>query len=575
MRKKNPTKELLWFYYYQINNNKRITYFLFLVVLVALFETISVGAAMPIISLFVNPDFIFSIKIFQNIFESFNISSIENYKFIILVFFISIVIISTFIKFIMMKFIISFTKKITSNVAANVFQSSVCNEYSQIIKNSSNLILAGITNKVDQFAGILYHYFNFISGLFLSVSIIIALFFLLNPIVVIAGMFFIALLYLIISISVKHFLLKNSSIAAIYGNLRIKTLQDCLGNIKNILLDGSELKYSQYFKNSDIKYRKAQARVELASHLPRPVLESILTVALTVIAYKLLQSNNSENLVIYFGVVVYAVQKLLPIFQGIYTSWSLIKGNQHFLFDLMNIILSKKKEKSILLENVNFENQIEFCNLKFRYDDNSNYVIDDFNFIIKKGEKIGVKGTSGKGKTTLVNLFTTLFYPTSGKIIVDKETVLSKTNSASWKSKIAFVPQDYLIVDDSIKNNIIFSLDNTIVDKNRLEFSLKISELFEYVNSLDRNIESMIGERGVNLSGGQRQRIAIARAIYRHKEILVFDEATSALDYETEKKIIQNIKKYMPSVTFLMITHREQIFVHVDRIINIDSHKIS
>jgi ATP-binding cassette subfamily B protein len=263
MIKKTTTKELLWFYYYQINNDKRIAFFLFLVILVALFETVSIGAAMPIIGLFVNPDFIFSIKIFKNIFESFNISSIENYKFTILVFFISIVIMSAFIRFVMMKFIISFTKKITSNVAANVFQSSVCNEYSQIIKNSPNLILSGITNKVEKFSGILHHYFNFISGLFLSVSIIIALFFLLNPIMVIAGIFFIAILYSIISISVKHFLLKNSSIAATYDNLRIKTLEDCLGNIKNILLDGSEFKYSQYFKNSDIKYRKAQARVEL------------------------------------------------------------------------------------------------------------------------------------------------------------------------------------------------------------------------------------------------------------------------------------------------------------------------
>lgn len=574
MTEKNSTKNMLLFYYLQINKSKKSIHFLFLIVFSAIFESVSIGAAMPMIGLFVNPDFIYSIKIFKNIFIYFDITSIENFKYIILLFFITIVIAAAFVRVIVIRFIIFLAKEITSNIAASVFKSSVCNEYSQIIKNSPNLILAGITDKVEKSSGILYHFLQLINGLFLSVAIVIVLFFLLSPTVIIAGICFIAIMYWIISISIKHILLKNSSIAAIYGNLRIKTLEDCLGNIKNILIDGLEFKYSEYFKNSDIKYRKAQARVELVSHLPKPVLESLLTIGLTVAAYNLLESNNSASLVIYFGVIIYAVQKLLPIFQGIYSSWSLIRGNQNFLFDLMNLILSKKKEVSTLFKNMNFENQIEFCNVKFSHNNDSNYVIDNFNLVIKKGEKIGIKGSSGKGKTTLINLFTTLFYPTSGKIIVDKEIVLSKTNSGSWKSKIAFVPQDYLIVDDSIKNNIIFSLDNKIVDNNRLEFSIKVSELFEYVNTLDRNIESMIGEGGVNLSGGQRQRIAIARAIYRNKEILVFDEATSALDYQTEKKIIENIKKYMPNVTFLMVTHREQTLAYVDTIVNMDSLKI-
>lgn len=140
------------------------------------------------------------------------------------------------------------------------------------------------------------------------------------------------------------------------------------------------------------------------------------------------------------------------------------------------------------------------------------------------------------------------------------------------EKKISYVPQEYLILDDSIKNNIIFAIDDEVVNNERLQIALKVSELDQYVNKLQNKVDTMIGERGINLSGGQRQRIAIARAIYKYKEILIFDEATSSLDYQTENKIIQNIKKYLPNITFFMITHREQTLSHVDKVIDLNNY---
>ena len=274
----------------------------------------------------------------------------------------------------------------------------------------------------------------------------------------------------------------------------------------------------------------------------------------------------------YFGVIVFAFQRLLPVFQGIYLNWSLLKGNQVFLVDLMNLILVKKiQQDSTKTQDINFENQIEFCNISFGYNNSSNYIINNFNFVIKKGDKIGIKGVTGGGKTTLINLFTTLLLPLSGRIIVDKKIELSELNYKSWKKKISYVPQEYLILDDTIKNNIVFTLNNEHINNEYLALALKISELDQYVNKLENKIDTMIGERGINLSGGQRQRIAIARAIYKYKEILIFDEATSSLDYQTENKIFENIKKYLPNTTFIMITHREQTLSHVDKVIDLNN----
>jgi ABC-type multidrug transport system fused ATPase/permease subunit len=566
-------KKIILFYYSQIQEKKKLVIFIFLTIFFAITESITIGAALPVISFFVDPEFVYSFKIFQIILNFFDITDIKNYRFEVLLSFVFIVAFSFIIKFIILRFSIYFCKSVTSDIAGNIFKSSFCKDYSEIIKNSPNQIISGITEKIEKFTYLLFNCLQFLSGSFLTISIIVMLLFLFKPIFIILGIFFIIFLYLMIALTVRRLLLKNSLVASNLANLRIKTLEICFGNIKNILLEGAEEKYAKYFIISDNKYRKSQARVELVAQMPKILLESTVTIVLTIVAYNLLlQSHKSTNLVVYFGVIVFAFQRLLPVFQGIYLNWSLLKGNQVFLVDLMNLILVKKIEQdSTKTQDINFENQIEFCNISFGYNNSSNYIINNFNFVIKKGDKIGIKGVTGGGKTTLINLFTTLLLPLSGRIIVDKKIELSELNYKSWKKKISYVPQEYLILDDTIKNNIVFTLNNEHINNEYLALALKISELDQYVNKLENKIDTMIGERGINLSGGQRQRIAIARAIYKYKEILIFDEATSSLDYQTENKIIENIKKYLPNITFFMITHREQTLSHVDKVIDLNN----
>jgi ATP-binding cassette, subfamily B, bacterial PglK len=566
-------KKIILFYYSQIQEKKKLVIFIFLTIFFAITESITIGAALPVISFFVDPEFVYSFKIFQIILNFFDITDIKNYRFEVLLSFVFIVAFSFIIKFIILRFSIYFCKSVTSDIAGNIFKSSFCKDYSEIIKNSPNQIISGITEKIEKFTYLLFNCLQFLSGSFLTISIIVMLLFLFKPIFIILGIFFIIFLYLMIALTVRRLLLKNSLVASNLANLRIKTLEICFGNIKNILLEGAEEKYAKYFIISDNKYRKSQARVELVAQMPKILLESTVTIVLTIVAYNLLlQSHKSTNLVVYFGVIVFAFQRLLPVFQGIYLNWSLLKGNQVFLVDLMNLILVKKIEQdSTKTQDINFENQIEFCNISFGYNNSSNYIINNFNFVIKKGDKIGIKGVTGGGKTTLINLFTTLLLPLSGRIIVDKKIELSELNYKSWKKKISYVPQEYLILDDTIKNNIVFTLNNEHINNEYLALALKISELDQYVNKLENKIDTMIGERGINLSGGQRQRIAIARAIYKYKEILIFDEATSSLDYQTENKIFENIKKYLPNTTFIMITHREQTLSHVDKVIDLNN----
>ena len=236
---------------------------------------------------------------------------------------------------------------------------------------------------------------------------------------------------------------------------------------------------------------------------------------------------------------------------------------------------SSSKQNNIINTTFNFENfsNIKLENLSYNYPNSNKKIFDNLNLVIKKNECIGLVGKSGIGKTTLVNLITCVLEPTKGNVIVDKIDVTS--NSRSWQNIIGYVPQDIYLIDESIRDNIVFNLDNNLADDMRLKKSIKESNLEEFVYNLPDGLDTQIGEKGLKLSGGQRQRIGIARALYKSPKLLIFDEATNSLDKNNEKEILNNIKKIKDNFTVLIISHNEETLSFCDKIISIKNNKIS
>ena len=205
---------------------------------------------------------------------------------------------------------------------------------------------------------------------------------------------------------------------------------------------------------------------------------------------------------------------------------------------------------------------IEFENVDFSYNDKKNLVLKKLKFNIQKGQCIGIIGESGSGKSTLVDILLGLFVPTNGDVLFNGESIF--LNPSIWRKNIGYVPQQSILIDDSIKKNIAFGEIDEKINTSKIIECLKEVQLFEFVNNLEHGMDTFVGEKGVKISGGQRQRIAIARALYNDPKILIFDEATSSLDKNTEEKIMKSIYSFKKSRTLIIISHRITSLINCD-----------
>ena len=276
--------------------------------------------------------------------------------------------------------------------------------------------------------------------------------------------------------------------------------------------------------------------------VPRLLLESTAILLLVLIVlYAMMDSNKIINFLPYLSLVIVSSIRLIPAFNGITTSLNSLKVTKAS-FDLVCDIIKKKNSfynKDLLFKKVEFEKNLELNDISFKYPNQTISTIENLNLKITKGDRIGIVGPSGSGKTTLINIILGLLSPINGRIIVNnvdqKKYILENSG---------YIPQEIFLIDDSIKNNIICG-DPKKEDEKLLRDCIKVSQLNETINSLPKNINTIVGERGYNLSVGQKQRVGVARALYKKPKILILDESTSALDKDTEKSLL---KMYFQSI---------------------------
>lgn len=321
--------------------------------------------------------------------------------------------------------------------------------------------------------------------------------------------------------------------------------------------------------NEAVALRKQNATIGM---LPQMITETGLAVALVMLVLLCL-SSGSGDMRIMFGIFAVAALRLIPSIRSIMSSWSAIRYNSYSADVLSDADIEDGPiEINRTKERFRFSQSIDIDNLCFCFDDATTPVIKDFNLTIHKGERIGIRGTSGVGKTTLFNLILGLYRPTSGQITIDG-TPLSEQNIRKWQNTIGYVSQSVFIADMTLAENIALGCEDGAIDRKRMEEVIALADLKEFVSSLDKGFDSRIGEQGSRLSGGQRQRIGIARALYKDADILFFDEATSSLDGRTEQNINEAIRMLSDNnreLTIVVIAHRESSLEYCDRIITLE-----
>lgn len=340
---------------------------------------------------------------------------------------------------------------------------------------------------------------------------------------------------------------------------RYTILTEAFGAVKDIKVRGMEDVYAKSYKKPGTTYANNQSFAKLISDLPRFFIEGIAFGGMIILVLVLMSSGNSfENIVPVIGLYAFAGYRLMPALQQVYGSFTQLRFSGPALDRLNEDLRSLKfNDQSKSAEStLKINKSIIFKNIYFKYPNAKDAALKNIDVEIEAYSKVGIIGTTGSGKTTMVDIILGLLDPTDGTLYVD-DKLITVSNKKSWQKNIGYVPQQIYLADTSIAANIAFGEDLQNIDFEAVKKAARIAELHNFIiKELPKGYDTSVGERGMKLSGGQKQRIGIARALYHNPQVLILDEATSALDNTTERKVMEAINNIGDKITVIMIAHR-------------------
>jgi len=408
-----------------------------------------------------------------------------------------------------------------------------------------------------------------VSAIILFIGIFTALMLISPQIALGAGVIFGFAYYLITRI-VRQKLHKNSECISQESVKVMKSLQEGLGGIRDVLLDGTQEVYCDIYRKADYPLRLAYGSNSFLSSSPRFIIEALGMILIVVLAYFLSQQGQAGGMTIpVLGALALGAQRLLPVLQQMYSSITTIRGAKSILRD--TLVLLNQPLPSTHLDSsgaLSFIRDIQLNSIGFQYSLSGKWVLKDISLSIPKGSRIGFMGATGGGKSTLLDILMGLLKPSEGSLLVDGVLVKS-VNMRSWRSHIAHVPQSIYLTDTTIAQNIAFGVDSNLIDFERVKRAAGYAKLTQFIDELPEGYDTHVGERGVRLSGGQRQRIGIARALYKQADVLVFDEATSALDGNTEGEVMEAINSLSKDLTIILVAHRLTTLKSCDLVVEV------
>lgn len=507
---------------------------------------------------------------FSTFFDKFNflnLISIYNLLFLFLLIFVFKFFFLLYFYYYETRFIYGFKERISSKLFFNYL-----NKDYQIIKKNSSVLLNNILNEVEQVTV----YLDALAKYLLDIIVVTGLVIFLLYYNFYVSISIISVLFSFIFFHLVFFKKRINSWGSQRldsANRRIQYLNEGITGNKTIKIFNSEnffylkfLDYNKLFKNISIK-------ISFLQNVPKVLLELLGILSLLSVIIYALQSNYGLNSIIQLlGVFLFAFFKIVPSLNRIVGNLQIMR----YLKVSVDLIIDEKVKQDFSnssKEAFNFENDISLKINNFSYR-NSDSKISDGDILIKnidlkinKNEKIGIVGPSGAGKSTLLDIFSGLIVLEKDSVFVDNKSIYP--NTKGWQKNIGYVPQKTFIIEDTLKNNILFGIDEKKISDTFFDEILSKSNLFNLVNRLPKGVNTIIKEEGHNFSGGEVQRIGLARAFIRKPKILILDEATSSLDTKNENEIIQDLLK-ITNLTIISVTHRHSALKSFNKIYNLD-----
>ena len=548
-------------------DKRKIFGIIVLMVISGFLEILSLSLIVPLIAAIVNMELLTKYEIVMKIFTFLGLTDRNSMLIGMAVGFAVLMVLKNLVIFLMeraKKYFIAHGKKRTANKLFGIY---ITRPYVYFLHCNSGEIITVINVLVEKVYALLQDLLTLTSKVIVVVALVAVMFITDWKV----SIFLVVVFMLMTFILYRTMYRKEEMVGEAATRCTMKmmdTVNQTVSGIKDIKVLNREKYFSDKYKKYSNRNYKLEKQKFIYETAPKHISEVVVSVCIAgYILLSIVLNMDMQEVLVGMAAVSIAVVRIVPSVNSINSCFNRIMYNKPMLMKISNEVISNINSK----EKVNFEeapepfplnDKIVFDHVSFMYPDGTENVISDICLTINKGDRVGIVGASGEGKTTFVNMLLGFLEPNEGKIMVDGGDI--RQSVRGWMKNIGYIPQMIFLVDDTIRNNIVFGSPKA--SDERIWEVLKIVKLDEYVKSLEHGLDTEVGENGVRLSGGQRQRIGIARALYHDPDILVFDEATAALDDITESEIMNEIYGFNNDKTLIIISHRKPTLSGCDRI---------
>jgi len=574
------TRSLLLGIWGHLSRRRRIQLGLLLVVMLAsgVAELVSLGAVLPFLAVLSDPERLWQQSLVQALASRAGLTAARQLLLPATLAFAAAVVLAALIRLANLWLNGRLAAAVGSDLSCEAYRRTLYQPYSVHVQRNSAAVITGTTSQIARTVVALTSLLQLITSSVVAAGLLAGLL-LIDWAVALGAAALFGSVYGLLALTANRELHRNSQRITTAAREQIKGVQEGLGSIRDVLLDGNQRTYLEIYRQADWPQRQLQAKNQFLGAFPRYAVEALGLVAIALLGGLLVLQQGSGGAVIpLLGALALGAQRLLPALQQVYGAWSTLKGFNADLAGVLAMLNQPMPTQVSVAEPLPLREGIRLEGVCFRYEPQQPDVLQGLDLEIRRGERIGLIGSTGSGKSTTVDLLMGLLAPTAGRVLVDGVDLHDCAHPqrlAAWRAAIAHVPQSIYLADSSIAENIAFGVARQQIDMARVKLAAEQAQIASYIEGRPEGYQSFVGERGIRLSGGQRQRIGIARALYKQARVLVLDEATSALDSGTEDAVMAAVEGLSKELTIVMIAHRLSTVQRCDRLIHLANGAVS
>ncbi len=583
---KNPaenlqsTRTLLLGIWAHISRRRRIQLGLLLLVMLAsgAAELMSLGAVLPFLAVLSDPERLWQEPLVQALASCVGFTRASDLLLPATLTFAAAAVLAALIRLANLWLNGRLAAAVGSDLSCEAYRRTLYQPYGVHVQRNSASVITATTSHIAASVAALTALLQLITAALVAAGLLTGLV-LISWVVALAAAALFASVYGLLALTTRQELHRNSQRIAAAARQQLQALQEGLGAIRDVLLDGNQNIYVEIYRLADRPQQQLQAKNQFLGAFPRYALEAVGLVALALLGGLLVSQQGPGGAVIpLLGALALGAQRLLPALQQVYSGWAALKSSNASLAAVLEMLNQPLPAQVVYVdESLPLRQSLRLEAVHFRYGPDQPEVLQGLDLEIRRGDRIGLIGSTGSGKSTTVDLVMGLLAPTAGRVLLDGANLHDSVHPewlAGWRAAIAHVPQSIYLADCSIAENIAFGVPHQQIDMVRVKQAAGQAQIASFIEASMEGYNSFVGERGIRLSGGQRQRIGIARALYKQASVLVFDEATSALDNATEQAVMQAIDGLSSEITVVIIAHRLTTVQGCDRVIELSAGRV-